>query len=272
MLPLVKMMGGGPAGPTQDTICYYAGEDIYYKFGIDDTAWKKWTGTVVTVGNASSPAGGAPYDYSSIEDAADDNAGDVAIMAHWLGVDDAWTNGFYTYERNMIIKGVGCVRTLEHRSRNPNPPDGVQFNGSTGNFFIGEAWHHRSQENWYSAFAFGRESNMRVYLNKMDIYGTGDTYMLDFYKNNQAWRGTCEITYCRLSRGYTTIIDHYDGSTPNKASIRKCWHYNNGQGNYLCYSCAAAPDPLDYMESLTNPSGSGYGYDAGDYIVKFGPS
>ena len=277
MLPLVRMMGG-VSGAVQHNLCYYAGEDIYYRTDFTDP-WTKWTGTVVTVGDANSPVGGAPYDYSSLEDAIDGTSGDVAFMCHTIA-DDPWTNGVYTGTRQFLIKGISCLGTeLPHNFRTPNPPGGFQFNGVSGELCIFENIGMRAQENWYAVLEMGRNSTNRIYVNKCRVWGTGDTYMLDFYKNNQPFKGVFEMTYCRLERGYTTIIDHYDGTGATKAALRNVWCYNNGEGNYNCYSCAAQPDPLDIMQTNVSADAlaAGYGQNvgAGDldyYKIGFGPS
>lgn len=276
MLPLVRMMGG-LAVPTQNNICYYGGETIFYRTSLSGD-WAKWDGTIVTVGDAGSPAGGAPYDYSSLETAIDSTSGDVAFMCHTLSATDTWVNGVYTNGRQFLIKGCSCLGTeLPFAMRTPNPPGGFQFNSAGGETHIFENLNMRAQENWYAMFEMGRNSTEKIYVNKCRVWGTGDTYMFDFYKNGQPFKGTFKITYSRVERGYTTTIDHGDGSGASRAQYEKLWAYNNGEGNIHCHSCANLPDPYDYMQSASDPVASGYGHNVGNgdldyYLIGFGPT
>lgn len=269
MLPLVRMMGG-VSGPTQDMICYYAGQDIYYRLTRDSSDWIKWTGNVYTVGAAGSPAGGAPYDYSNLETAFDSTSGDCAFICHYNSVREVWSNGFLTAGRNILIKGVDCTGNhTPFKSNNPNPPDGIQVNGTSGELLICEGWWHYSGENWYSAVAMGRNSNQTVIISKCRFHGAASSYMIDFYKNNQPWKGVCKIEQCLIGREYTTYIDHGDGTGSTDAAVYRTRYYNSGEGSYRCYSCARPPNPHDYVQSDVDVEN--YGVNYGEYFIKFGP-
>ena len=103
----IPLAGAAAVGPTQDQLDYYADEDVYYRIDQGSDVWTKWEGSIVTVGCAGSPAGGAPYDYDSIETAFNDTApNDVIILAHYMSTPPVIVNPMYILNRTVIIKGI----------------------------------------------------------------------------------------------------------------------------------------------------------------------
>ena len=273
MAPFTPMLVGSSTGsPTQTNLTYYNGEDIYWRTDLS-ASWSLWTDPVVKCGDGGSPVAGAPYDYVNVEDAIAATSGNLAILQHNV-TDNVIVAEMRLGTRTILIKGVGSGSEIPARIRNPNDD---MFDFEDASTLVVENMRLHSSENFRSVFALGRNLTNEVYINKSQIYGTGDQYMVDFYKGDQAFKGVFKSWYCRFERAFTTFIDHGDGSGASTAEIRNMWHYNNGNGTYRCYSCGSAPSPLDYTETTSDPAGSGYGYNVGTgdldyYLIGFGPS
>lgn len=224
----------------------------------------EFTGNIISVGSDLNYS----YDYSNVQTAIN-AATDGSLILIYPGV-YYQLNTYSVNGKNLMFRGMGDSAT-DVRIQTANPGAITMYlNDAAGvidKTIIDNLEFYTA--NTGDCIVLEKHSNTSiVYVNKVNLYTNyGDDVDFQTYNPinddyNDYYLGYFYITYSRLYNGHDG--EHYNRLGTGGGSVYAVKVEYAGE-SYSCRNCAANPVIHDYVNTPT----VGYGYNYGDYLIKF---